>query len=84
MRKNTGKAIAYSGKTIQAMLDKTHLKKAVAEGRVCKHCGWMVNKKRWKQGKRYCANCEEALRGVRAGMGHGPYLDEPLDKAEAW
>lgn len=61
------------------MNDKQMVAKAIKEGRVCAHCGWMINKKRWQAGKRLCASCEDALRGVYQVRDYGPYFDEPRD-----
>lgn len=55
------------------VFDKRHLQQARAEGRLCTHCGWMVNKKRWQEGKRLCAACEDALRGMGKLPGTFPH-----------
>jgi len=62
------------------MMDKAHSKAAVKEGRVCSRCGWMINKKRWKDGKRLCVDCEYALSDfVVKGLGYGPARDDKQD-----
>ena len=53
--------------------------RAKEEGRLCRHCKWMVAVKRWKKGHRLCPNCEDALKGVNVSGKWGPYYDEPLD-----
>lgn len=52
---------------------KEWFEKAKAEGRICAHCGNMIAKSYWKvikdQKVKFCANCEDALRGVRTNRG---------------
>ncbi len=57
-----------------------HFLKAKREGRLCKHCGWIVTKKDWAKGHKTCANCRDALRGVNVKTGAMPYRDEPKEK----
>lgn len=58
------------------IFDAKNLKQAKEEGRICENCGWMVNKKRWANGKRTCASCEDALRGMGKLPGAFPPRDE--------
>jgi hypothetical protein len=55
------------------------LHRALAEGRVCSNCGWMINLKNWAKGYRLCAGCWDALKGVNVDRGHGQYRDEPVE-----
>jgi len=58
-----------------------HLQRARKEGRLCKRCKWFVSKKRWKQGKRLCEPCEDALRGLDVPLGgYKQPQQEPIDK----
>jgi predicted RNA-binding Zn-ribbon protein involved in translation (DUF1610 family) len=55
------------------------LHRALAEGRVCSNCGWMISIKNWAKGFRLCPGCADALKGVNVDRGSGRYRDEPVD-----
>jgi len=56
------------------------LRKAIAEGRVCSRCGWMITKIRWAHGFRLCFGCEDALKGVNVAGGYSQIQQESVDK----
>ena len=56
-----------------------HYQRARKEGRLCSRCGWFISKKEWGKGRRICADCEDALKGVNVPAKWGKYLDEPRD-----
>lgn len=54
--------------------------KAKKEGRLCRRCGWIINKSNWDKGFLLCAGCWDALKGVNVPPRWGKWRDEPVDR----
>lgn len=53
--------------------------KAKLAGRLCTRCGWIITIAQWRQGKKLCEGCEDALKGVNVQYGYYPDSDEISD-----